>query len=81
MKKIEIQTDAFFELLKSKNLSMWDIFAQMLQNEEQEIIFINPEQQVLFNYILPNNLEKLKEDQNRFSEEFKNKISNLYKPK
>jgi len=81
MKKIEIQTDACFELLKSKNLSMWDIFAQMLQNEEQEIIFINPEQQVLFNYILPNNLEKLKEDQNRFSEEFKNKISNLYKPK
>lgn len=74
MKKIHIQSEAFFELLKSKNLSMWDVFAQMIQNQEQEIIFLNDKQEVLFNYILPDNLEKLKQDQKTFSEEFKLKI-------
>lgn len=75
MKKIHIQADAFFELLKLKNQSMWEIFAQMIQKEEQEILFINEKQEILFHYILPNNLEKLKQDQKKFSEEFKQKIA------
>lgn len=78
MKKIQIQAEPFFDLLKEKNQSMWDIFEQMIQEHEQEIIFINDKQQVLFNYILPNNLDKLKEDQKKFSEEFKNKIAQTY---
>ncbi|MDG4945086.1 hypothetical protein NMK71_01550 [Weeksellaceae bacterium KMM 9713] len=78
MKKIHIQAEPFFDLLKEKNQSMWDIFEQMIQEHEQEIIFINDKQQVLFNYILPNNLDKLKEDQKKFSEEFKNKIAQTY---
>lgn len=78
MKKIHIQAEPFFNLLKEKNQSMWDIFEQMIQEHEQEIIFINDKQQVLFNYILPNNLDKLKEDQKKFSEEFKNKIAQTY---
>ncbi len=78
MKKIHIQAEPFFDLLKEKNQSMWDIFEQMIQEHEQEIIFINNEQQVLFNYILPNNIDKLKEDQKKFSEEFKNKIAQVY---
>lgn len=78
MKKIHIQAEPFFDLLKEKNQSMWDIFEQMIQEHEQEIIFINDEQQVLFNYILPNNIDKLKEDQKKFSEEFKNKIAQVY---
>ena len=78
MKKIHIQAEPFFDLLKEKNQSMWDIFEQMIQEHDQEIIFINNEQQVLFNYILPNNIDKLKEDQKKFSEEFKNKIAQVY---
>ncbi len=78
MKKIHIQAEPFFDLLKEKNQSMWDIFEQMIQEHEQEIIFINDKQQVLFNYILPNNIDKLKEDQKKFSEEFKNKIAQVY---
>lgn len=78
MNKIHIQAEPFFDLLKEKNQSMWDIFEQMIQEHEQEIIFINDKQQVLFNYILPNNLDKLKEDQKKFSEEFKNKIAQTY---
>lgn len=78
MKKIQIQAEPFFDLLKEKNQSMWDIFEQMIQEHEQEIIFINDKQQVLFNYILPNNIDKLKEDQKKFSEEFKNKIAQVY---
>lgn len=78
MKKIHIQAEPFFDLLKEKKQSMWDIFEQMIQEHEQEIIFINDKQQVLFNYILPNNLDKLKEDQKKFSEEFKNKIAQTY---
>lgn len=78
MKKIHIQAEPFFDLLKEKNQSMWDIFEQMIQEHEQEIIFINDKEQVLFNYILPNNIDKLKEDQKKFSEEFKNKIAQVY---
>ena len=78
MKKIHIQAEPFFDLLKVKNQSMWDIFEQMIQEQEQEIIFINDKEQVLFNYILPNNIDKLKEDQKKFSEEFKNKIAQVY---
>ena len=78
MNKIHIQAEPFFDLLKEKNQSMWDIFEQMIQEHEQEIIFINDKEQVLFNYILPNNIDKLKEDQKKFSEEFKNKIAQVY---
>ena len=37
MKKIQIKTKDFFELLKIKETSMWDIFTQMIDNEEKEI--------------------------------------------
>lgn len=74
MKKVKIQAEPFFELLKLKNQSMWEIFSQMIREEEQELIFINDKQEVLFSYILPDNLETLKKDQKTFSEEFKQKI-------
>ena len=37
MKTIHIQAKEFFELLKLKDQSMWDIFAQMIDGEEKEI--------------------------------------------
>ena len=73
MKKIQIKTKDFFELLKIKETSMWDIFTQMIDNEE-EIIFLDNDNNILFNYILPNNIEKLQSDKKIFIENFSLKI-------
>ncbi|MBV7282861.1 hypothetical protein, partial [Corynebacterium sp. TAE3-ERU30] len=71
-----IKAKPFFEILKVRNQSMWEIFAQLLKDEEQELIFTNEKDEVLFNYILPNTLEKLKKDQEKFTKEFQEKIKN-----
>lgn len=76
MKKIEIKADDFFELLRLKDVSMWEIFLQMIDGEEKEIIFIDREEKVLFNYILPADKEKLEEDRKEFSKQFSEKLSN-----
>ncbi len=77
MKNIQIKASSFFELLKMKDTSMWEIFAQMIDAEEKEIIFLDDEEKVLFNYLLPNNLEKLEEDRKQFAEEYAEKLSAL----
>lgn len=77
MKNIQIKASSFFELLKMKDTSMWEIFAQMIGEEEKEIIFLDDEEKVLFTYLLPNNLEKLEEDRKQFSEEYAEKLSGL----
>ncbi len=74
MKKIQIKTKDFFELLKINETSMWDIFTQMIDNEEKEIIFLDNDNNILFNYILPNNIEKLQSDKKIFIENFSLKI-------
>ncbi|MBV7441854.1 hypothetical protein KRX57_10525 [Weeksellaceae bacterium TAE3-ERU29] len=76
LKKVQIKAKPFFEILKVRNQSMWEIFAQLLKDEEQELIFTNEKDEVLFNYILPNTLEKLKKDQEKFTKEFQEKIKN-----
>ena len=48
MKTIHIQAKEFFELLKLKDQSMWDIFAQMIDGEEKEILFLDEEGKFLF---------------------------------
>ena len=77
MKNIQIKASSFFELLKLKDTSMWEIFAQMVDGEEKEIIFLDDAEKVLFNYLLPNNLEKLNEDRQEFSQEYSEKLSGL----
>lgn len=77
MKKIEIKAEQFFELLKLKDTSMWSLFAQMIDGEEKEIIFLDNEEKILFNYILPSNPEKLEEDRKEFSKQFSDKLSTL----
>lgn len=77
MKNIQIKASAFFELLKMKDTSMWEIFAQMIEAEEKEIIFLDDEEKVLFTYLLPNNLEKLEEDRKQFAQEYSEKLSIL----
>ncbi len=77
MKKVQIKAAQFFELLKMKDCSMWEIFAQMIDGEEKEIIFLDEEEKLLFSYILPKNIEKLEEDRTQFSKEYSEKLSGL----
>ena len=77
MKTIELKTDQFFEMLKLRDVSMWEIFAQIIDGEEKEIIFLNEDNTILFNYILPSNKEKLEEDRKEFSKQFSEKLANL----
>ncbi len=39
MKVIQIKAKDFFEFIKLKDTSMWEIFSQMIDGEEKEIIF------------------------------------------
>ncbi|WP_160136726.1 hypothetical protein [Chryseobacterium sp. c4a] len=77
MQRIEIKAEAFFELLKLKDTSMWAIFSQMIDGNEKEIIFLDGEDKILFNYILPSNTEKLEEDRKEFSKQFADKLGSL----
>lgn len=77
MEKVQIQAEAFFELLKMKDTSMWEIFAQMIDGKEREITFVNDEKKMLFAYILPENLEKLQQDREKFATEYAEKLSGL----
>ena len=77
MKTIQIKATQFFELLKMKDTPMWEIFAQMIDGEEKELIFLDDEDKVLFNYILPTNTDQLNKDREEFSKEYSEKISGL----
>ncbi|KFF26149.1 hypothetical protein [Chryseobacterium vrystaatense] len=77
MQRIEIKAEQFFELLKLKGASMWEIFSQMIDGNEKEIIFLDQEDKVLFNYILPSEKEKLEEDRKEFSKQFSDKLANF----
>ncbi|ALR29701.1 MULTISPECIES: hypothetical protein [Chryseobacterium] len=77
MQKIEIKAEQFFELLRLKDTSMWEIFSQMIDGNEKEIIFLDNEDKILFNYFLPATQEKLEEDRKEFSKQFADKLSYL----
>ena len=77
MNQITIKANDFFELLKLKDQSMWDIFAQMIDGKEKELIFVDDNNEYLFQYQLPTTVEKLKEDKEVFAKEYADKLSNL----
>jgi len=77
MKTIQIKAHDFFELLKLKETSMWDIFAQMIDGEEKELLFLDQEDKILFNYHLPKTVEQLQEDKKVFVDEFTEKMQSL----
>ena len=77
MKNIQIKASSFFELLKLKDTSMWEIFAQMIDGDQKEIIFLDEEEKVLFTYLLPDNLAQLEEDRKEFAQEYSEKLSAL----
>lgn len=73
MKVVQIQATKFFELLKLKDQSMWDIFAQMIDGEPKELVFLE-EEKFLFAYRLPATLEEMKKDKDIFTEKYAEKI-------
>ncbi|WP_294247541.1 hypothetical protein [uncultured Chryseobacterium sp.] len=77
MQKTEIKAAPFFELLKLRDTSMWEIFAQMIDGNEKEIIFLDKEDKILFNYILPSTPEQLEEDRKEFSKQFADRLADL----
>ena len=76
MKTIENKAKDFYEFLKLKDTSMWEIFSQMIDGEEKEIIFLD-EEKVLFAYRLPKNIEQLESDRKIFAKEYAEKMANL----
>lgn len=74
MKSVTIVASSFFQLLKERDTSMWEILSQLVDGEEKEIVFVDDKKLPLFNYILPATIEKLKEDQKIFAKEFQEKI-------
>ena len=77
MKIIQIKANDFFELIKLKDTSMWEIFSQMIDGEEKKSSFFRRRRKNAFSYILPKNLEKLEEDRKTFAKEYAEKMSNL----
>lgn len=75
MKNIQIKASQFFELLRLRDTSMWEVFAQMIDGEEKEIIFLDDKEKALFNYVLPTTIEKMEEDRKAFSKTFNDKLS------
>lgn len=75
IKTIEIQTKGFFEFLKERDASMWTIFQEMIHPEEEQLIqFLNEENSVIAEYILPTTKEQLENDRKIFAEIFKEKL-------
>lgn len=74
MKSVKIQATQFFELLKLKDQSMWEIFAQMIDGEPKEIIFVDEEDKFLFAYQLPASLEEMQKDKELFVEKYAEKL-------
>lgn len=74
MKSVKIQATPFFELLKLKDQSMWDIFAQMVDGEEKELTFVDEEDKFLFAYRLPATLEEMNKDKEIFTEKYAEKL-------
>ncbi|MBT0550612.1 hypothetical protein [Riemerella anatipestifer] len=74
MKIVHIKANDFFELLKLKDVSMWDIFAQMIDGEEKQLQFMDNNNEVLFSYNLPTTTEQLQEDKAIFSKQYAKKL-------
>lgn len=75
MKTIEIQAKAFFELIKSREVSMWSMFEEMVNPEEEQlVIFLDEELKEIAHYVLPKTIEQVKEDQKVFAQSFKEKL-------
>ncbi|MDD3772897.1 MAG: hypothetical protein PHC38_09615 [Weeksellaceae bacterium] len=75
MKIIQIKAEDFFEMLKTHGVSMWDLFKNMIDGEEKQLVFLNEKNEVVAFYQLPKTEEELTEDFEVFKESIKTKIN------
>ncbi|MDX9705798.1 MAG: hypothetical protein RBT46_08855 [Weeksellaceae bacterium] len=75
MKIIQIKAEDFFEMLKIHGVSMWDLFKNMIDGEEKQLVFLNEKNEVVAFYQLPKTEEELTEDFEVFKESIKTKIN------
>lgn len=74
MENIRIKTEEFFDMLKLRNSSMWDLFETMISGEEKQIIFLDKDNHVVTTYILPQTKEQLHNDREIFAKAFAEKL-------
>lgn len=55
MKTIQIKADQFFEMLKNNGVSMWDLFRNLIDGDEKQLLFLDKDEKVIAEYILPKN--------------------------
>lgn len=79
MKSIAIQAAPFFELLRDRDTSMWEVFSQMVDGTEKLLLFMDDKEELLFQYQLPTTIEQLDEDRKIFAEEFSTKMKEFKK--
>lgn len=77
MKTVNIKAAEFFETLRMNDTSMWQIFRQLQDGQPKLLRFLNPEEEVLFEYLLPATAEELAEDEKIFAKEYAEKIANF----
>lgn len=75
MKIIQINADAFFDMLKNHGVSMWDIFRNMVDGEEKQLVFLDKNEKVIADYILPKTTEELNEDLAAFKKSLESKVN------
>lgn len=74
MKTVHIKAESFFDLLKTHGANMWDLFAQMIDGEEKQLLFFNEKEEVIAHYVLPKTKEELDEDVVKFKADLAGKL-------
>lgn len=75
MKTIQIKADQFFERLKNNGVSMWDLFRNMIDGEEKQLLFLDKDEKIIAEYILPKTVEELDDDLETFKKTISSKVN------
>ncbi|MBW7870006.1 MAG: hypothetical protein H3C39_02975 [Flavobacteriia bacterium] len=75
MKTIQIKADQFFEMLKNNGVSMWDLFRNMIDGDEKQLLFLDKDEKIIAEYILPKTVEELDDDLETFKKTISSKVN------
>jgi len=75
MKIIQIKADQFFEILKNNGVSMWDLFRNMIDGNEKQLLFLDKDEKVIAEYILPKTVDELDDDLETFKNTIRPKVN------
>ncbi|MFA7616696.1 MAG: hypothetical protein WCY16_08980 [Weeksellaceae bacterium] len=75
MKIIQIKADQFFEMLKNNGVSMWDLFRNMIDGDEKQLLFLDKDEKIIAEYLLPKTVEELDKDLETFKKTISSKVN------